>query len=305
MTAAGLAWDELALETRVQRRRFASMGVEIECLLDAERPDEALFDEVEREFARLEAIFTRFRPESELSELNRLGTLRCSPEMIEVLERAVRARDETGGRFDPAVHDALVAAGYDRTFADVAPDARGPDPGASPCGGEISIDAAAGIVSLGTGVRIDLGGIVKGFAAERGCDMLGAAGPCLVNAAGDLAVRGTPPEGVWPVAVELPAGPLTLGLRSGGLATSGRDQRRWRRNGRELHHIIDPATGRPAVTDLLSVTAFGCDAVEAEVCAKALFLAGEAAAIAEADGLGIPCVLVTEDARIVEAGGLA
>ena len=305
MTATAPARHELELETRLQRRRFASMGVAIECLLDAEEPGGSLFHEVELEFARLEAIFTRFRPDSELSRLNRLGRLRCSPELVEVLGRAVRAREETGGRFDPSVHDAVVAAGYNRTFAEIAPDADGPEPEPERCGGAIAVDAPARIVTLGPGVRIDLGGIVKGFAAERGCDLLAAAGPCLVNAAGDLAVRGTPSEGVWPVAVEPAAGRLTLGLRRGGLATSGRDHRRWRRNGRELHHLIDPATGRPSATDLLSVTAFGADAVEAEIRAKALFLAGEAAARAEADELAIPCVLVTEDGRTVSVGGIA
>jgi thiamine biosynthesis lipoprotein len=98
---------------------------------------------------------------------------------------------------------------------------------------------------------------------------------------------------------------MTLELTGGGLATSGRDRRRWRRAGRELHHLIDPATGEPAETDLLRVTVLAADAVDAEVAAKALFLVGSERAAAEADAEGTPAVLVLEDGRTVLAGGLA
>ncbi|MHB8470804.1 MAG: FAD:protein FMN transferase, partial [Gaiellaceae bacterium] len=127
------------------------------------------------------------------------------------------------------------------------------------------------------------------------------AGPCLVNAGGDIATRG----GAWPVGVETAGEPLTVELRDAGLATSGRDRRRWRRDGRELHHLIDPRTGEPAETDLLRVTVIAPDAIEAEVAATSLFLAGVDAATAEADERSLAAVLVTADGRTVLAGGLA
>lgn len=281
------------------------MAVGVECLLEGGPAADELFDEVEREFARLEAMFSRFRPDSELSELNRAGTRRCSPELVEVVELALAGRSRTGGRFDPTVHDALLAAGYDRTFAELAADPYGPEGEPRPCGGKVEVDRAGCVVRLGRGVRLDLGGIVKGWAAERACDLLAAAGPCLVNAGGDIAVHGLPPGGVWPVAVAAPGASITLGLRSGGLATSGRDHRRWRRNGREQHHLIDPATGLPSTTGLVTVTAVGADAVDAEIRAKSLFLAGVRGALAEAQRLELPCVLVTERGQVVRTGGLA
>ena len=73
----------------------------------------------------------------------------------------------------------------------------------------------------------------------------------------------------------------------------------------ELHHLIDPRTGAPAESDLLRVTVVAPDAVDAEVAAKSLFLAGEHAAVAEADAAGIPAVLVTGDGRTLLTGGLA
>ena len=121
---------------------------------------------------------------------------------------------------------------------------------------------------------------------------------------GDLAVRETLVGGPWPVGVETPAGTMTLGLSRGAMATSGRDVRRWRRGGEELHHLINPATGRPAKTDLVRVTVVASTAVDAEVLAKSLFLAGERDAVCEADELGVPAVLVTQDGRSVLAGGL-
>ena len=119
-------------------------------------------------------------------------------------------------------------------------------------------------------------------------------GPCLVNAGGYLAVRGEKP---WPVGVE--DGP-TLELSRGAIATSGRDQRHWRRGGEERHHLIDPATGRPAETDLLRVTVVASAAVEADVLAKTLFLGGEE----EAAAADVPALLVTADGRKRLVGGL-
>ena len=277
-------------------RRFRAMGTDIELLLDGPDAGEALAA-AEDEFHRLEAILTRFRPESQLSRLNDQGSLEAGPELLEVVELALAARARTDGRFDPTVHDAVVAAGYDRTFEELPQDGTAVNVG-SVCGGSVRVDGSR--IELEPGVRLDLGGIGKGYAAARAADLLATAGPALVNAGGDIAFRG----GAWPVGVETADGELTLELTSGGLATSGRDRRRWRRNGEELHHLIDPATGSPSPSDLLRITVVASDAVEAEVWAKALYLAGEEEAVREADMRGLPCVLVTADGRTRLAGGL-
>jgi thiamine biosynthesis lipoprotein len=98
---------------------------------------------------------------------------------------------------------------------------------------------------------------------------------------------------------------MTIQLTGGGLATSGRDRRRWQRGGRAQHHLIDPSTGEPSLSDLLRVTVIAADAVDAEVAAKALFLAGSERAAAEADAAETPAVLVTADGRTLLVGGLA
>ena len=131
-------------------------------------------------------------------------------------------------------------------------------------------------IELGRNASLDLGGIAKGYAADRCVAWLAAHGPALVNAGGDLAVSGPRSHGPWPVAVDVPGHALTLALERGGLATSGRDRRRWLRDGEERHHLIDPRTLRPAEGGPLSVTVAAESATAAEVRAKALFLARDA-----------------------------
>jgi FAD:protein FMN transferase len=280
----------------VIRRQFRAMGTDVELLVEAEDAQKAL-DRAEREFHCLEALLSRFRPDSQLVRLNEGKTLRVDPDVIRVVELALQARERTGGRFDPTVHDALVAAGYDRSFELLPTDVPTPAQAVA-CGGHVRIDGER--IHLDRDVCLDLGGIGKGFAVERAVLILAAAGPCLVNAGGDLAIRG----GSWPVGLETAVDVITLQLESGAIATSGRDRRFWQRNGHEQHHLIDPATGAPANTDLVRATVVASDAVEAEVWAKALFLAGEKQAATEAEALGLPSVLVTADGRTTFAGGL-
>jgi thiamine biosynthesis lipoprotein len=297
------------------RHTFRAMGTEIECLL--ERPHDAVAEEAfaaaEAEFARLEATLSRFLPDSELSTLNAEGEAIVGADLLELTAAAVEARESTGGRFDPTVHDALVHAGYDRSFellelpsagsavAIAIPRAHG----AARCGGEVQIDREQSRVTLEPGTHLDLGGIAKGHAADRVSEVLAEAGPCLVSAGGDIAVRGTPSAGLWAVAVQTGEGEITLGLAQGGLATSGIDRRHWRREGAECHHIIDPAAGLPAVTDLLRVTVVAGSARAAETLATSLLLAGDLdSAACEADAAGTPCVLVGRDGRTRLAGGL-
>lgn len=288
----------------MERHAFRAMGTEVEAFLEVPPGLDAVLGltSVEREFRRLEELLTRFDDGSELSRLNAAGAIEAGADLLAVVELALAARERTDGRFDATVHDALVAAGYDRTFELLVggPAAAAPPPRTA---GGVRIRGRR--IELDPGVRLDLGGIGKGYAVDRAIALLAPLGPCLVNAGGDLAVAGVPEEGAWPVAVETPSGPLTLGLERGALATSGSDRRRWRAGDAVHHHLIDPGTGRPSDSDLLRVTVTAATAVEAEVLAKALFLAGEDAAVAEADGAGVPALLVTTDGRVRRAGGLA
>lgn len=282
------------------RHAFHAMGTEMELLLGAE--DDAPLVEAELELRRLERLLSRFLPESELSRLNVAGSLEVGSELLELTELALAARERTSGRFDPTVHDALVRAGYDRSF-ELLDEASPPvERAGRQCGGGVDVDRGTGRIALEPGYRLDLGGIAKGWAADRVLARLGESGPALVNVGGDIAATGAP----WPVGVETPDVPLTLQIERGGVATSGRDRRVWQRDGLERHHLIDPATGEPAVGDLLTVTVAASSAAEAEVLATKLFLAGTVAQVVhEADVEGIPAVLVGANGEVRLAGGLS
>lgn len=238
--------------------RFSSMGCEVVV-------DGATFDELARVqalFEERDAVFSRFRPDSELNAVNagRGGRL-VSPLFARMVEAALQAREQTDGLVDPTLGAALEAAGYDRDFAVLAPDASAGGP-ASRAG---TVELYGRVLLLGAGVRLDLNGVVKAAAVDDALGLL--AGPGFVSAGGDLATRGE-------VDVALPGGGAVR-LVSGGLATSGRTKRRWLRGGVEQHHLIDPRTGRPATSRWDEVTVCGATCLAADVAAKAAFLLGD------------------------------
>ena len=232
---------------------------------------------------RVEERLSRFRPESELSQLNaRAGeAVPVSSMLWEVIGCALQSSCHTGGLYDPTILDVLETAGYDRTFQAVVDDQR--PPGAvfrrHTDWREIRLDADARRVTLPPGVRLDLGGIAKAWAADRAADRLSHLGPCLVDAGGDIAVHGRPVGTAgWTIGVADPlqveADLAVLVIGNGGVATSGIDHRRWRRGDIVQHHIIDPRLGRPAETDLLTATVVASNARQADVHALTALILG-------------------------------
>jgi thiamine biosynthesis lipoprotein len=240
-----------------------------------------------REFVHSgETRFTRFSDSSELAALNRSAGewMVVSSDMYWLVHNARDYVEQTGGLFDPSILNALERAGYDqsmdkiraaggsgpRTFGKVhASDVRG-----------VQFDADRHALRLPRGLRLDLGGIAKGWIAERAAQQLAAHSPaCAVSAGGDMAMRGLPAgEVAWDVALEDPREPenslVTLRVGPGAIATSSVTTRRWQQGARTMHHLIDPRTQQPAKTDWLSVTVVAPDIMTAEVFAKALLIAG-------------------------------
>jgi thiamine biosynthesis lipoprotein len=299
---------------RVHTAQFRAMGTDVTVLtLDGPRE---LGDRAASSLERLEARWSRFRPSSELCALNDAEgrPVVVSAETFALVGHAVDAWASTGGRYDPTVLAAVVAAGYDRDFDAVrregpgaATEAAGPAPG---CAG-IALDALVRAVTLPAGVTLDLGGIGKGYAADlvsRELLDLGAGG-VLVNLGGDLRARGAAPEPHgWVVAVDDPMETGMTGvlaLRSGAIATSTRLRRAWQRDGRTLHHLIDPRTGLPVDRGLASVTVVAPEAWQAEILAKAAFVAGADAAGVIAAARGVTGLLVHDDGVVDELPGLA
>jgi thiamine biosynthesis lipoprotein len=242
-------------------------------------------------FTGWERILSRFRSDSELSALNRRagkGWMNVSRTLWDVINDAITAARLSDGLVTPGVLTALEAAGYDRDFAQIADGIPARSLAVlSPPGDwrAIRLDPQRRAVALPKGMRLDLGGVAKGWAATRAVQRLAAHGPALVDAGGDIAVRGARPGGdLWAIGIANPFQPdepldVVL-LADGGVATSGRDLRRWRQGDVERHHLIDPRTGAPTTTDVLTATVIAPSLLEAEVAAKVVIILGSAAGMA-------------------------
>lgn len=267
----------------LERTSFSAMGTVCAVAATAERSDVSLarraLDAARREVAACERALSRFDPDSDLSRLNRAGGswIAVDTRLCEALSAALRARTDTQGRFDPTILPALTAAGYDRSFELLTERAAMPLDGWH-ANAHIDVDPDAKRARIERAAAVDLGGIGKGFASTRALQTMRTTWPgvtgALVDLGGDIAVWGTPPEGgPWCVDIADPRAPgdvvASLALASGGVATSGRDTRRFGPGG-QFHHLIDPATGAPAVAGPLSVTVVAETATEAEAFATAL-----------------------------------
>lgn len=241
-------------------------------------------------FAAWERTFSRFRPDSELSRVNGSAgpAVVVSERFAEVLEVALLAARATGGLVDPTLGLAIESAGYDRDFGLLGPDERPPGP---TCPGSWrSLRVSGRLLVRAPGTSLDLNGVVKGLAVDGALALL--AGKGFVSAGGDVAVRGA-------VGVGLPGGDAVT-LTGGGLATSGSRRRRWRRGGAEQHHLLDPATGRPAESPWTDVTVAAESCLAADVAAKAAFLLGDDGP-AWLDRRGLPGRFLGADGVVVNA----
>ncbi|MGD9792107.1 MAG: FAD:protein FMN transferase [Acidimicrobiia bacterium] len=268
------------------------------------------------EVERLERLWSRFLPDSDLSQLNAAagrGPHRVHPLTFAAVQAALDMHRVTDGLFDPTILDALIALGYDRTFREIdrersdALDSVGSTPGIA----AIVIDPDEQTVSLPAGVHIDLGGIGKGMAADmvaEGAIDRGGVGAA-VGLGGDVRIAGRGPdsEGAWDIHVEHPldeSAELTVHrLEDSGpcaIVTSTKVMRTWRRAGETLHHLIDPRTGTSAVTDLAAVVVAGPEAGWSEVMAKAALIAGSREGAAMLGAAGARAWLVHDDGMVTE-----
>jgi thiamine biosynthesis lipoprotein len=270
---------------------------------------------------------SRFRDDSELTALNRSAgqTINASPVLLDAVAAAVRAAEVTDGDVDPSLGAALIALGYDKDF-DLGLGDRGANAGdgaveAPVSGGRISfaavpgwrtirVDPRAGTIAVGPSVTLDLGATAKALASDRSAAAANQAcgDGVLVSLGGDIATSGPAPAGGWRVRVtddhrsgfEAPGQWITIA--TGGLATSSTTARRWQRGGETLHHLLDPASGRPARSGWRTVTVAAASCLDANIASTAAVIRGEPA-IGWLGHLGLAARLVDDDGRVVHVGG--
>jgi thiamine biosynthesis lipoprotein len=233
---------------------------------------------------------SRFRADSELARLNRAQgrPVAVGQLLLEAVQVAVTAAQTTVGLVDPTIGRTLRLAGYDSSFEIViARDGHSfrarfaPTPGWE----TIEIDTERRTIAVPLGVELDLGATAKALAADRAARAASGAAACgaLVAIGGDIAVCGAPPRGGWAIGIadDHAAAPeaiqTTVAVERGGLATSSTTVRRWRSGDGYLHHVIDPRTGRPAVTPWRTVSVAAPSCVDANVASTAAVVLGDAA----------------------------
>lgn len=230
----------------------------------------AVGDDVSRvtaAFRGAEMVFSRFNPASELSLLNDnpRRVARVSDSLAACLAAAADMRGRTNGLVDPAVGNAVAAWGYDKTIEKVRDRTRP----AMPAG--VGLWSIAGNeVRRRPGIRLDLGGIAKGWTADE--TVTGGMAD-VVSAGGD--VRSNHPETVVTIADPWGGVAAKVVLGIGGLATSSSSRRSWKVDGKHAHHIVDPRRMAPAISPALCATVTAATAVEAEAGAKAVLLHGD------------------------------
>jgi len=259
---------------------FRAMGCQINAQIETETDGNTILRQLPFEIEAIEARLSRFRPNSELMQLNRRAGewIDASEILFENVQAAKHAARLTDGLFNPLVLPAMLANGYDRSFEQITmPHTVENIPAADWRGIELKL--ATREIRIPVNSALDLGGIAKGWTAARLADDLAKSGSCLVNVGGDIAARGAP-DGLpgWQVEVSDPFSdvPLvSLWLKDSTIVTSGVDFRRWEtQEGQTQHHIVDPRTGHSGETDVLTATVIHAHAPTAEAYAKAIMLRG-------------------------------
>jgi thiamine biosynthesis lipoprotein len=273
----------------MQIEYFRAMNSEIVLVAEGEASQVKSGLEVVQNFIEAsEKRFTRFSEQSELSALNRSSGnwFQASPDLFEVIKEAVFYFHKTNGLFDPSILPSLHQAGYIHSMDEIRRVGSAPQP-ASHLPASIStfesieLNETNSTIRLPADLQIDLGGIAKGWIAERAARLLSQySSSCAVNAGGDMFLIGYPHgKDCWEVGLEDPRDPqvdLTLLLlQEGAVATSSVVKRAWKQGNVSRHHLIDPRTGEPAITSWLSVTVLAPHAAAAETFAKAFLIADE------------------------------
>lgn len=263
---------------------------------------------------QLEDLLSRFRTHSDVARLNAAnGTWTAvHPHTDAVLARAVACAEATDGAYDPVL-GALVELWSVRTrmIRDLPPaEPADVERALGRCGWHLLERDAGGRYRLAPDARVDLGGIAKGYAADRVRDLcadLGARGALVSFGSSSVATLGTRPDGrAWRVGLrDVHGGPaehvasVTL---TGSLSTSGDYEQGLVTEGCRVHHVLDPRTGRPSDSGVRAATVLAADGAAAEAWSTAMLVRGAAWAFAACARTGVEAVLLTEDAVLVSPG---
>ncbi|HEY7740340.1 MAG TPA: FAD:protein FMN transferase [Steroidobacteraceae bacterium] len=303
-----------AAQAEWHHREAAIMGtrIAVEAWHEDAAAAEAAIDAVLAEMRRIDELMSHYRPESQLSRVNReaaAGPVRVDPELAQLVARSLEFSELTGGAFDIS----YASVGYLYDYRDhrrpTEQQIRDALPGVS--WRHIEVDLAASTVRFRRpGMRIDLGGIAKGHAVDRSIALLRARGiaHATVTAGGDSFVLGDRRGRPWVVGIRHPDDPgrviARIPLADAAISTSGDYERYFDEGGVRYHHIINPKTGRSA-TGVRSVTIIAPTSTLAEGLTKGAFILGPERGIALAESQpDTDAVIVRDDGKVFYSKGL-
>ncbi len=276
----------------------------------------AAFEQVFREFDRLEALLSIWKPGSDVVRINEAAgrtAVAVSRDTIVVLEAAAQASEWTGGKFDITFGALADIWKFDHDQDDTVPDRRAIEARLPLVDYRfVHVDRAAGTAFISKAdTRIHLGGIGKGYAVDRAAVILRARGlsDFLIQSGGDLYVAGLNDGAPWKLGIADPRGTggqtfATLELSNGTLSTSGDYERFFIENGIRYHHLLDPDRGTPAAGSR-SVTIVADSAMLADVLSTGVFVLGPEAGMALLERLPqVEGVIVSASNQVLVSSGL-
>lgn len=305
---AHAAWLSRAVDGIMGTRIFVELWAED----DAKQRGEQAIDAVMDEMRHIDESMSVYKPTSEVSKVNSLAVqqpVTISPELFKLLTTALEYSRITEGAFDIT----YASVGYMYDFRARKRPTEQQIQSALPAVNyrHVLLDAATSTVRFTQpGVRIDLGGIAKGYAVDCGIDILRARGftHALVNAGGDSRVIGDRFGKPWVIGIRHPDHPdqviTRVPLTDSAFSTSGDYERYFDEDGVRYHHIIDPRTGHSA-SKVRSATVIAPTATRTDGLSKTAFVLGADEAMRIYNSLAdVDAILVTPDGRILYSKGL-
>ena len=273
--------------------------------------ESGLIDQSESLIASLESLVSVTDADSELYAINQTGSGMLTEEASSLMKQALEICRRTDGALDLSIYPIVRAWGFTTGSYQVPDEAEIQALLPLVDYRKIQYDAATGTVTLPEGMEIDLGSVAKGYAGQLVAQMLRDNGveSALLNLGGNVQTVGAKPDGSpWQIGIKDPQGEdamMVLSVEDQAVVTSGGYERYFEQDGQTYWHIMDPSTGHPADSGLISVTIVGDEGVVCDGLSTALFVMGlEKAADLWAQSGDFEAVFVTASGEVYITEGL-
>ena len=273
--------------------------------------ESGLIDQSESLIASLESLVSVTDANSELYAINQTGSGTLTGKASSLMEQALEICRRTDGALDLSIYPIVRAWGFTTGSYQVPDEAEIQALLPLVDYRKIQYDAATGTVTLPEGMEIDLGSVAKGYAGQLAAQMLREHGvqSALLNLGGNVQTVGAKPDGSpWQIGIKDPQGEdamMVLSVEDQAVVTSGGYERYFEQDGQTYWHVMDPSTGHPADSGLISVTIVGDEGVVCDGLSTALFVMGlEKAADLWAQSCDFEAVFVTASGEVYITEGL-